>query len=352
MTSLKDNYHYTLPPELIAKQPAEPRDAARLFVYDTNSGKIQFDVFKNIAHHLPIPSLLVLNDTKVYPARVVLRKETGGKVETLLFVDSVREGDQLIRGLVDRRVEKNQRLFFNGEHFLTVAGQDNQIFSFRYNFGLKPLLRLLEKKGYMPIPKYLKGTPLFERQLRRRYQSVFARKSASIAAPTATLHFTDRLLRSLSRAGVDHVFTSLNIGLGTFAPLNERNLKTGKLHPECYEIPAASVKKIADVKKIGGAVVAVGTTMVRALESTAVSLLRGRESGLSGSTELFIRPPYNFRVVDALITNFHLPGSSLMYLVDAFLLHKHAPRRILDLYKIAVRERFRFYSFGDAMFIR
>ena len=333
-----NKYFYNLPDELISNKPAEPRDTARLLVYDTSKNSIKFDVFKNLHLYIPKKSLFVFNDTKVLPARVVLKKDTGGKVEILFLINEV--GDRgLIKAISDRKLSVGQKIYFPNGKFLTIIEQKEQFFYLKPSFKNLPLL--LEKYGITPIPKYLGKTNLNEKELRKRYQSIFAKTPASVAAPTASLHFTKRVLNNLKKNGADFAHITLNVGMGTFAPLRGENIKSKKLHKEWYEIQKSEWKKI----KSGKSVVAVGTTAVRALESAS------KNKKFSGATEIFIFPPFNYKVVDGLITNFHIPKSSLMCLVDAFLKSKKAKMGITDIYKIAIKNKFRFYSFGDVMLI-
>lgn len=375
------NFDYNLPQELIATRPASPRDGSRLFVYNTAADEIIFDRFYNLDKYLPHDAFLVLNQTKVAPARLNLFKETGGRVELLLLINELQAGDKTIKSLSDRKLVVGQKLFFsdganggaNGRNATRglsksaggikpaffVTGQNKNIFLLRPNFSLAQLRDILFKYGSTPIPKYIKNSSLTERELRKKYQTVFAAddkhgESGSVAAPTASLHFTNRVFEKLSRQKVPHVFVTLSIGLGTFAPIAEDNIKNKKLFNEYYKIEKSAARKIIKFKNAGKKLVAVGTTTVRTLES-AVKFLEAKSDGLKqnfcGATDLFIFPPYDFKLVDCLVTNFHLPNSSLMMLVEAFLQHKKAPRNLIDLYKTAVENRFRFYSFGDAMLI-
>ncbi len=344
-------YAYHLPEELLARTPAVPRDASRLFVYDTTTDKISLDVFRNLTDYLPNRPLMVFNETKVVPARVFARKETGGKVELLLFINECQAGDKVFRGLADRQIDVGQKLYLDREQYLKVVGQEESIFSFQPNFSVKSLLAFLNRKGFMPVPKYIKNKNLSERQLRKKYQSVFAKNPSSVAAPTASLHFTDRVIKSLAENEIDTTVVSLNIGLGTFAPVKEENIRIGKLHEENFEIGTKSLLDLKRAKFGNRSIIAVGTTVVRTLESAAREILSGKSRNIESSTDLFIRPPYNFKIVDGLITNFHVPESSLMMLVDAFLKHKKSGRNVVDLYKVAIENRYRFFSFGDAMLI-
>lgn len=347
---LLSEYDYVLPVELIARVPTEPRDSARLFVYDTKADTVLFDVFSNIDIYLPAHSLLVLNETRVLPARAVLQKETGKKVEVLFLVNEIQPNDFTVRGLPDRNIEMGETLSFEGGETITALSHDAQYFTFRMDFMPKKLNVLLEKYGTTPIPNYLGKSSLSESVLRERYQTIFAKSGASAAAPTASLHFTKKLLEQLEKGGADIARVRLDVGLGTFASVTSEHIEKGELHAERFFVPKDSAEKIFKAKEGGRLVVAVGTTTMRTLESAASTISRGQEC--SAETRIFIRPPYQFKIADALITNFHLPRTSLMALVDAFLEHKGANRRIGELYRIAIENKFRFYSFGDAMFIK
>ncbi|MFA6521053.1 MAG: tRNA preQ1(34) S-adenosylmethionine ribosyltransferase-isomerase QueA [Candidatus Gracilibacteria bacterium] len=338
-------YDYHLPQELIAKEPASPRDLSKLFIYDTATDKITFDRFENLDKYLPQNSFLVMNKTKVIPARLKVRKETGGTVELLLLINELQPGDTLIKGLSDRKILPGQKLHISEKHLLEVEKQDEKIFYFKPNFPLEDLTAVLLEYGITPIPKYIKETPLTESDLREKYQTVFAKNPGSVAAPTASLHFTPRVFKKLEAKQIPHLFVNLHVGLGTFAPITEENLRSKKLFEEFYEIEKSTEDEIKELKQQGKKLVAAGTTTVRTLESAA----KFKKS--SGATDIFIFPPFEFRAVDALITNFHIPNSSLMMLVEAFLQFKHSKKHLHELYEIAIKENFRFYSFGDAMLI-
>lgn len=340
-----EDYAYDLPPELIAREPAPDRSGSRLFVYDTQTDKVTLDHFYNLPAFLPERSFLCLNETKVVPSRVILRKKTGGKVKALFLVNEpMPEGR--VRLMADRKTEPGSDLSFASGETVRITGQDEHIFTASFAFPREHLYDLLRREGTMPIPLYIKNTPLGEGQLREKYQTVFARLEGSSAAPTASLHFTRELLDKLKEQGTERLFLTLHVGMGTFAPVGEKEIRKKKLHEEWYEVPPATGEKLVRFREEGRPLVAVGTTVVRTLESFAV------KGTPAGTTDLFIYPPYRFRMVDALVTNFHLPGSSLMMLVEALLQHKKAPRRLVDLYRIAIAEKFRFFSFGDAMLIR
>ncbi len=345
------SYAYSLPEELIAKRPASPRDSARLFVYDTAQDEITFDRFFNLDKYLPRNSLLVLNDTKVVPARVILTKETGGKVEALFLMNEWR-GAGPLPALVDKKVSVGSKLFLDKTKSLKVLGHHKNIFYFQPQFPAKEIPAILERKGTTPIPKYIKGSGLSEKELRQKYQTVFGKKPSSVAAPTASLHFTDRLFKKLEKAGVKKTFVTLNVGLGTFAPISPESLATNKLHKEFLSIPAGTISQIRKYKQANRPIVAVGTTAVRVLESEATKILSGAARLLVDDTQIFIRSPYKFKIADAMITNFHLPETSLMMLAQAFLLQKKSKKNLVDLYNLAIKEKFHFYSFGDAMLIK
>ncbi len=344
------DYDYFLPKENIALKPAVPRDSSKLFVYNTSVDEISFDKFFHLDRHLPEKSFLVLNNTKVVPARVKMSKQTGGKVTVLFLVNEIIKKD-MIKVIVDKKIKVGDLLFFDKKYFFRVDKQNKNIFSLQFNFSREKLFNLLQKYGKMPLPLYLKKTSLKENQLFKKYQTIFAEKEGSAAAPTASLHFTERVFNQLVKKGIKKYFITLHIGLGTFAPLTDKNLKAKKLHEEYYEISQETFRFINMAKRNGGKLVAVGTTVTRALEALAQSMMSGQKLKLFGKTDLFILPPFNFQMVDILITNFHLPRSSLMMLVEAFLRFKGAKKKLTDLYKIAIDNNFRFYSFGDAMLI-
>ncbi len=354
-------YRYAIPEECVAKTPASPRDSARLMVAHTKTGMVSFDVFRNVDRYLPRRSLLVLNDTKVLPARITLHKRTGGKVVVLFLFNEWKKGEKVIRGMVDRMVVLHEPLFLTKRKWFTPVLQDANIFTFNANFPLETFSAEAKNHGATPIPPYLKATTLSERELRTRYQTIFAKDSGSVAAPTASLHFTKRVFEKLRNKDIKKAFVTLHVGLGTFAPIGAQNFATGKLHEEWFEVPATSTKTILKAKQAGRPIVAVGTTALRTLESVAPTFVsysydrtymaRNVREGISGTTNLFIYPPYEFKLVDALITNFHVPESSLMCLVDAFLRYKKSPKDIMELYALAKKEHMRFFSFGDAMLI-
>lgn len=345
------SYAYHLPEELIASQLASPRDAARLFVYDTKEDVVTFDTFLNLDRYLPPDALLVLNNTKVAPARIFLKKETGGKVEALLLLNEW-QGTGPIPAWLNRKMAIGAKLVLNAKKFFNVIRQNEDVFYLEPNFDPRDILAVLGRHGRTPIPNYIKGPGLSEAVLRKKYQTVFAERPALVAAPTASLHFTDRVLQKLSKQGIRRAFVTLDVGRGTFAPVREEQFLNGKLHAESLRIPASTVSLVREYKRENRPIVAVGTTAVRALESASEDIFTNIPAHMiEKKTQVFIRPPYFFHAVDILMTNFHLPSTSLMMLVEAFLRQKKARRNVVELYEMAIRGRFRFYSFGDAMLI-
>jgi len=341
-------YNYTLPEELIRKEGVEPRDSARLFVYDTATDTVTFDTFRNLAKYLPEESLMMLNNTKVLPARLWLKKETGGKIEVFVLANEI-EDENHIPVLVDRKTEVGQKLLFlNGDYFEVLDQNENIFFVKLVSEQNLSLRELLERYGETPLPHYLEGSDTPEDILRKRYQTVFAKDGASVAAPTASLHFTEGVFQSLEEKHIEIDFLTLNVGLGTFAPLSLENFETKKLHTEFIDISSDTADHINTAIIEKKKIVAVGTTALRTLESVTKE---HQVSPQSGKTDIFIYPPYEFQVADILITNFHLPKTSLMLLVEAFLQHKKAKKGILELYQIAIENKFAFYSFGDSMLI-
>lgn len=349
-----EQYEYKLPAELIRKKGVEPRDSARLFVYDTKADTIHHDFFYNLAAYLPERSLMILNETRVVPARLWLKKETGGKIEVFVLANEWDGGEE-IPLLVDRKCTVGQKLAFpNGDFFEIIRQDENRFFAIlrQIHLAVKPLsglYEMLDTYGETPVPHYLEGdTQKNEMELRKRYQTVFARAGASVAAPTASLHFTDRVFDSLDVKNIELAKVTLDVGQGTFAPLRPEHFEMKQLHRERIEVPSGVAERLCLAREATRPIIAVGTTALRTLESVVGS--DGFHS-FSGSTDIFIFPPHEFRSADILVTNFHLPKTSLMLLVDAFLEWKGARQRILPLYEEAIRERYSFYSFGDSMLI-
>lgn len=328
------DYDYDLPRDRIAQRPAEPRDASRLMVLRRRDGSIDHRIFRDLPGLLRAGDLLVLNETKVIPARLVgKRMKTGGKVEAILVRDE-GQGVWSCLAKLPRGVQSGERLLFDGlEAEFQGRGEDGRA---RLRFP-PDLPARLENAGRMPLPPYIRRDA--DASDAQRYQTVYAREAGSIAAPTAGLHFTPALLDRLVAGGVRIVRLTLHVGPGTFAPVRSQTPQA--LEPETYRVPDETLRAVRDAKSEGRRVVAVGTTCVRALEAIS----RGEPP--TGSTGLFIRSPFEFRVVDAMITNFHLPRGTPLMLVAALA----GRERILEAYRVAIREGYRFYSYGDAMFI-
>lgn len=334
-------YDYALPRELIALKPASPRESARLLIYNRKHKRVAVSTFRNIGNYLPPQSVLVFNKTKVIPARLELTRTTGGRVR-ILYLGS--QG-KWIKALADRALRKDEVICLTRGVSFRVSTYSEKYYLLEPLFPIAHIERVFERYGHMPLPPYLRRSPLTERALRREYQTVFAKIPGSVAAPTASLHFTKALLQSLQREGHIICFITLHVNLGTFAPLTEDQLRAQQLHMEHYEIDDRTARSLETAKTVGRPIIAVGTTVVRALESAAHG--HGRLVNRRGDTNLFIRPPYRFRFVDGLVTNFHVPKSSLMMLTAAF-----AGRdKLLELYRIAIKRQFRFFSFGDGMLI-
>ncbi len=337
------DFSFELPKELIAQDPLEDRSSSRLLCLDRNTGAIKHDVFRNITAYLKKGDCLVLNDTKVIPARLYGTKaDTGAAVEILLL--KRREADvweTLVRP--GKKCRPGARLIFGDEsllqgEILTVLEDGNRLIRFSYTGIFE---EILDRLGEMPLPPYI----THKLQDRNRYQTVYAKHEGSAAAPTAGLHFTETLLQEIRAVGVEIVPVTLHVGLGTFRPVKVDDVEAHHMHSEYYQITAEAADRINKARENGGRIICVGTTSCRTLESAADEDGRLRES--SGWTDIFIYPGYRFRIMDALITNFHLPESTLLMLVSAFA----GKERILAAYEEAVRNRYRFFSFGDAMFI-
>lgn len=336
----KSDFYYNLPEELIAQVPIEPRDASRLMVYDGKEDKIYHKHFYDITEYLNKGDLLVLNDTKVIKARLYGETDSGAKVEVLLLK---RAGLNIWETIAKpaKRLKKGKRIkfsdFLNAEVIEDKKEGGVRVLKFESEGTFE---EALDKTAVMPLPPYIKS----ELKDLSRYQTVYCRDENSAAAPTAGLHFTKELLNAIVEKGVEIAKVTLNVGLGTFRPVKEENIEDHKMHSEFFEITEENAKKINLAKKEGRRVVCVGTTSVRAVESAAKN---GRIEPTRTDTDIFIYPGYRFKIADALITNFHLPESTLIMLVSAFI----GREKTLFLYETAVKERYRFFSFGDAMFL-
>lgn len=335
------DFCYDLPKELIAQFPAKDRSSARLLIYNRKEKALEDRIFSDIIEYLNPGDVLVRNDTKVIPARIYAhREETGGTMEFLLLK---RLSDKRWECLAKpgRRAKPGLRFKVNDELSVTVADvleDGNRIIDLEYEGILE---EILDRVGEMPLPPYITE----KLQDKTRYQTVYAHESGSAAAPTAGLHFTDELLKRISDKGVEIVDVLLHVGLGTFRPVSVENVEEHHMHSEYYRCSEEAAKRINAARAKGGRIIAVGTTSCRTLES--ISDENGIVHAGSGMTDIFITPGYSFKAVDALITNFHLPESTLLMLISAF----STREEIMRIYEHAVKERYRFFSFGDAMLI-
>jgi len=330
-----NEFDYHLPKELIAQYPTIPRHNARLMVLNRKDRSIRHDVFWNLPNYLKKGDLLVFNNSKVLPARLYGRKPTGGKVEILL-TDYIEK--HVWYALVGGKNIKSGLKIFIGEDLQVEILEHIEGGKFKVYLHSQDPLKALDKWGKIPIPPYLERE---EEEIDRvYYQTVFAKEEGSVASPTASLHFSEELLEKLQNRGINIAFITLHVSYGTFKPVKTQRIEEHKVDPEYIKVPEETVKLIKETKERGNRVVAVGTTVVRALETKPFE-------PYEGWTELYIYPGYEFKVVDALITNFHLPKSSLLFLVCAF----GGKDFIMEAYQIAVKERYRFYSYGDGMLI-
>lgn len=337
----KSDFYFDLPEELIAQTPLEKRDTSRLLHLDKTTGEISHGHFYDIKKYLKAGDCLVLNDSRVLPARLIGARPTGGSVELVLLRD-LGDGCWECLSRPGRKTKPGQEIIFgDGELRATVekvVEGGNRIVRFYYE-GV--FLEVLERLGKMPLPPYIKE----ELHDSERYQTVYSRELGSAAAPTAGLHFTKELLKEIEDMGVKVCFVTLHVGLGTFRPVKEEEIENHDMHSEFCMVPEETSRIVTETKASGGRVIAVGTTSCRTLESFALS--DGTLPVSSGWTNIFIYPGYKFKCIDALITNFHLPESTLIMLVSALA----GRENILNAYKTAVEERYRFFSFGDAMMI-
>ena len=341
-------FSFDLPENLIAQHPAKQRSGSRLLCLNSSSGEVQHSKFSEILDHLNSGDLLIFNDTKVIPARFFGEKETGGKVELLLerllsdnrLLMQVKASKPLRLGMRLRIYRKNTEIIEDSLD-AQVAERSGPFYILQFDTSLK-LKEQLFIHGYVPLPPYIKRQN--DSQDMDRYQTVYAENDGAVAAPTAGLHFDETLLADLNRKGIDTDFLTLHVGAGTFQPIRVDSIEEHSMHTERFIISERVCEKVHKCKKAGGRVVAVGTTSVRALESAAN---KGKLSSIDSETDIFIYPGFNFQIVDALITNFHLPESSLLMLVSAFCNRN----MILDAYNEAIKNKYRFFSYGDAMFI-
>lgn len=338
----RQDFYYDLPEELIAQDPLEDRSSSRLLVLDKKTGETQHHTFREIVNYLNPGDCLVINDTKVIPARLIgAKEETGAKIEVLLLK---RKQNDVWETLVKpgRKAKPGTRISFGdgllkGE-VIDVVDEGNRLIRFEYDGIFE---EILDQLGQMPLPPYI----THQLKDKDRYNTVYAAHEGSAAAPTAGLHFTPELLEEIGRKGVDIARVTLHVGLGTFRPVKVEDVENHHMHSEFYMIDEEAAEKINGAKARGGRIICVGTTSCRTIESAADE--NGHLKACSGWTEIFIYPGYTFKALDGLITNFHLPESTLIMLVSALAGREH----VLAAYEEAVRERYRFFSFGDAMLI-
>ncbi|WFR55224.1 tRNA preQ1(34) S-adenosylmethionine ribosyltransferase-isomerase QueA [Anaerocolumna sp. AGMB13025] len=338
----KQDFNFYLPEELIAQDPLKDRSSSRLLVLDKETGEMQHRIFKDIVEYLKPGDCLVINNTKVIPARLIGEREgTGAKVEILLLK---RQENDIWEALVKpgKKARVGSKICFGGGlltcEIIEIVAEGNRLVKFYYSGIFE---EILDQLGQMPLPPYI----THQLEDKNRYQTVYAKYEGSAAAPTAGLHFTKELLEQIDKKGITIANVTLHVGLGTFRPVKEDNILDHHMHSEFYQIEPEEAEKINQIKKNGGRIICVGTTSCRTVESAADD--NGFVRAGSGDTEIFIYPGYRFKVLDALITNFHLPESTLIMLVSALAGREH----VLKAYEEAVKERYRFFSFGDAMFI-
>jgi S-adenosylmethionine:tRNA ribosyltransferase-isomerase len=337
------DFHFDLPPELIAQEPIEPRSASRLLALDAARGTLRDLKFSDLPDLLAPNDLLVFNDTRVIPARAHGVKESGGRVEILL--------ERVLaphRALVQLRASKGLRVGgsvqFGGGVNAHMVGREGEFYELEFSDGV---LKFLEAHGEVPLPPYIQRAA--EASDRDRYQTLFARSHGAVAAPTAGLHFDVALFEALAARQIKQTFVTLHVGAGTFAPVRVKDIDTHVMHAEYLEVPQSACDAINDTRRIGGRIVAVGTTVVRSLETAALANATGDGTLVpyQGTTRIFIKPGFRFRAVDVLVTNFHLPQSTLLMLCSAFI----GREALLGAYRHAVEARYRFFSYGDAMFL-
>ncbi len=339
------DFHYDLPESLIAQYPMAERTASRLLCLEGRSSALMDRQFAELPDLLRAGDLLVMNDTRVIPARLYGRKDTGGRVEVL--VERVLDNQRVLAHVRASKSPKTaSRLHLSEMVEAEVLGRVADLFELRFSDNAdsaRSVMAILDELGHMPLPPYIKREDEqdFDRE---RYQTVYARREGAIAAPTAGLHFTNLMLDRLQQQGIASTWVTLHVGAGTFQPVRVENIAEHHMHSEWLEVSEAVCTQVQETRARGGRVIAVGTTSVRSLETAALS---GELKPFSGDTDIFITPGFQFRVVDALITNFHLPESTLLMLVSAFAGYEN----IMRTYRHAVEERYRFFSYGDAMFI-
>ena len=336
----RQDFYYELPDELIARRPTQERTGSRLLCLNGQSGGIEHREFIDILSNVEAGDLMVFNNTRVIPARVYGTKESGGKVEIL--VERIIDKSRILAQVRSSKSPKpGATILLSDSTRVSVVGRQDNLFELDF-VDNKSVLEKLENVGHIPLPPYIDRED--EELDRERYQTVYGEKKGAVAAPTAGLHFDETLLKKLKEKGVEIAFVTLHVGAGTFSPVRVDNIHEHKMHSEVMELDEIVCEKVKKAKASGKRVIAVGTTSVRCLETAGRS---GEIEPYQGETNIFIYPSYQYQVVDALITNFHLPESTLLMLVSAFAGHEN----IMQAYKQAVENKYRFYSYGDAMFI-
>jgi len=342
--NVKD-FSFELPDELIARYPQPERSASRLLCLNGTTGAVAHETFKNIVAQIRPSDLLIFNDTRVIPARMLGEKVSGGKVEVL--VERIIDEHRVLAHLRSNRSPKpGAKMILEGAVEVEMIGRQDALFELQFNTE-EPVLNVLEQYGHMPLPPYIDRPD--EDSDRERYQTVYNKKPGAVAAPTAGLHFDESILNQLREKGAEFAYVTLHVGAGTFQPVRVDNIEEHHMHSEYAEVPEETIAAIEATRARGGRVIAVGTTSVRSLESAAQAAKQKGEplQPFFSDTDIFIYPGYEFQVVDAMITNFHLPESTLIMLVSAFAGREH----VLAAYAAAVQERYRFFSYGDAMFV-
>jgi len=335
-----DEFSFQLPDSLIAHYPLPERSASRLLCLDGNTGTVKHRQFCELGQLLAPGDLLIFNNTRVIPARLNAKKASGGKVE-ILIERLISKQEALAHIKASNSPKTGSRIILEDQTVLEVTGRQESLFLLKA-VSDSDLLQILHAIGHMPLPPYINRPD--EISDRERYQTVYSKHAGAVAAPTAGLHFTEALIQQLKESGIETGFVTLHVGAGTFQPVRVDNIHDHKMHSEWYEVSNELVKQIEKTKAAGGRIVAVGTTSVRCLESAASG---GKLKAAKGDTNIFIYPGYQFNVVDALVTNFHLPESTLIMLVSAFA----GMENIKLAYQQAIDEKYRFFSYGDAMFI-
>ena len=339
------DFNYQLPENLIAQAPASPRDQSRLLILHRTSGRLEHRRFFNIVDYLDKGDVLIINDSKVIPARLIGNKLTGGKVEIFLsHLVSLEKEEEIWECLIKgKHIKVNSEIIFSKKFKAVVQEKINDVWLVKFNCSGQKFQKFLEEYGQVPLPPYIKT---LKNTYKKQYQTVYAdtKHKGSVAAPTAGLHFTPRLIKELEKKGVIIKKVTLHVGLGTFLPVRVDTIKKHQMHSEWVEVKKEVFKEITSARKRGNKVIAVGTTTVRSLEA-AFRIPPTKD--FQGWVNIFIYPPYQFKTIDGLITNFHLPESTLLMLVSALA----GRQKILKAYKEAVKEKYRFFSFGDAMLI-